>query len=750
MQFSGGIEPGSFKFNLYHRDGSRIPFTGAGPNFDGTDVQISLPALDEGTYVVVWSSIGVDGHLAAGQSHFSIGIEESGEIGIFVDRASRIVSAIDDLTRWILYGALAVTLGALWCAAVRLPVRPQLVRWAGAAITALTAFRFLLVSTRVGGNPFTGAAVVLGTMPGALGWLLLLSAGIALVVTGRAIVRWAALTAGFIGSGLAGHLANERDAELLVPLIVVHLVAASFWVGAPAALLLSSRGRNVVSCFAYRFTPWAFGAVAALGTSGVGLAVMRTNLERTGGLSGLIGYQYGTILVAKWVLLAAVIGPLGGYHMVRSLAEIGRRVGARYDRDVNHTGGPNVPEYQTDIDNGTQKTESEIVGRRSLLVETASLAVVLGLGSMLAGLSPTPPLRIELAGNVDMLAAPSSFDACISGQAQTDEFLCVVRYFESLAANQGMPVALKEVTERWLNGDQWMLMNCHSIGHKLGRLGYRSYGSIPAAFQAGSDPCDYGYLHGVIEGASAGFTDDDLRAAMTTLCEGTGDAIVHTYRQCIHGLGHAAARRVNNDLARGMDFCREFWKPSISLRGSSDLESLLFNLCVTGVSMEWNTQPKAQLARELPVGHPETLLGLCTTLDEIFQHGCIEYGTSAMGGILEREIQARDWCDENLKDPLPCYQSIGRDVIWSPHISDEQAMEVCTGGRQGIYAEECITRALGSVGTITLDAYEIDRFCPVVPVEYQYLCPIVRDAMVTQIEQTVRGFIVDGDGGNRP
>jgi hypothetical protein len=197
-----------------------------------------------------------------------------------------------------------------------------------------------------------------------------------------------------------------------------------------------------------------------------------------------------------------------------------------------------------------------------------------------------------------------------------------------------------------------------------------------------------------------------------------------------------------------MDFCRAFYTPAQagvtpSPAGSESTEEVLFRLCVTGVSMEWNTQRKALDAMKLPIGAPGTLLGECVALDEIFYVGCLEYGTSALGGELKREIEARDWCDANLKDSLPCYQSIGRDVIWSPQITPQQAMDVCTGGRPGIYAEQCITRALGSVATIALDAKAIDKFCPTVPEQYRYLCAIVRDAMVVQIEQTLRGFIVE-------
>lgn len=753
IRFSNDPDPGAVEITLSHRDGTPVPFTGDGPRFDGRTVTMTPPALDYGTYVLVWRSVGSDGHVAAGQSYFSVGQPDGGPINDLTPKTGVLGTLGDTFTRLALYAVLGGWLGVLWLG------RKELLGSSGGAIhrrfaLALAGFvllRLLVVSSRAGAGSgiLHGFGRIVTTMPTVLGWMIVIVGVAALFAMRGGIPVVGALVAFAVGETLTGHMGTAPLPGLLVPLTVVHLLGAVFWGGALVMFLLVGR-RDAYREFMRSFSIPGIIAVAAIALSGVALTAVRTRAANIADIIAFLEYRYGQILAAKWVLLLIGVAPIAVYHAARGMLP---RLRSLLDDSVE----------QHDTDTGpavvqeTSGTPAAPRLRRSFALEGWLLVVVVLLGSSLAGLSPVKEATVgtlTLEAGSDLLATPKTFEECMDPSSTTDQLLCVNRYFEGVVNRDGMSIALQEVSRRWQAKDPWMLTNCHSIGHKLGRMGFKIYQDIPKAFSAGSDPCDYGYLHGVIEGASADFSDAKLREEMTNLCEGTGNTTNHGYRQCIHGLGHAAARRVNNDLARGMDFCRVFHKPEeFSNDDDPSTEStaeVVFRLCVTGVSMEWNTQRKALDAMTLPIGHPDTLMGQCVNLDPIFHTGCIEYGTSAMGGLPEREIEAREWCDKNLPDPLPCYQSIGRDVIWSPHISDELAMEICTGGRTGIYAQECITRALGSVATIALDASAIDEFCPVVPAEYQYLCKIVRDAMVVQIEQTVRGFIIEPGADTGP
>lgn len=754
LRFSTDPNPAMLNVRLAHRDGRDVPFTGEGPEFEGRTVTLRPPALDIGTYVVVWESVGADGHIAAGQSYFSVGIEEAGVVGDFTPRNRAGSNLLETATRFLLYALLALLAGVLLLQGPGLlrgaVASRDITRVIGVGVLALFVLRFFLVAGRVGARDglVRGVFRIVTAMPGAIGWALFLFGALLLLLKRHTTLSVLALLAVALGDTLAGHMGTARNAIVLAPLTTAHLLGAALWVGGVAVMAVrGQRGRAPFMLFAKRFTPWALGAAGAVAASGIALTWLRTTVNEDGVLS-FLDYSYGRQLGMKWVLLVLAVLPLGGYHMLR---RIGSRITALFQEDhetpeqaaVNPT--PETTPADTDVPDMAVTDRRRRGSMVTLTVEAVALVTVLLLGSSLAGLSPLKPTITENAGNGDLLATPQSFEECMAPESATNQLLCVTRYFEGIVATKSMNAALVEVGERWREGDSWMQTNCHSIAHKLGRLGFRMFKDIPTAFSQGSDPCDYGYLHGVIEGASADFTDADLVAAMTTMCEGTGDMNNHGYRQCIHGLGHAAARRVNNDLARGMEFCRAYGagqEQGLVTTGSSP-QDVLFRLCITGVSMEWNTQPKALDAAKLPIGAPGTLLDECGKLEEMFQPGCVEYGTSSLGGQLEREIDARNWCDQNLKDPLPCYQSIGRDVIWSPTISREEAVKVCTGGKQGTYAEQCIIRALGSVATIALDADAIDEFCPVLPAQYQGLCPMVKETMRVQIEQTVRGFITE-------
>ena len=724
LTFATSVSADTLEVSLLHSDGRKVPLTGDGFTIDGKVVSLLYPALDVGTYVLTWQDAGPDGHLAVGQSHFSVGQEDGVTITDYRPRENWLGGIADILTRLSVYFSICVLLGMGWLmfTGIAKPKLAPLVL-ASKLLPLVVFLRFLVVAYRSSaGNLPSGVSRVLTDLRVTPYWGILFS-GAALSVfvlhkmrslslknslektSTKALGGSISLAGLLLAAGLAGtgHMGTSIDRASLVPLSTLHISGFSLWFGSIIVYFWGSSGERNIVKFAKSFSVYGILSVLSIGVTGILMASVRTGVTLKT-FSNLFGYAYGNILTIKWLLLLAIVLPVAGTHLYSTISI---RLGLKAHEPA----------------------------KRILHIESIALAAIILAGSVLG---ITPPSRSQdVVSQRNILTEKVSYEECLQGSQEGDRLICVSNYFIDVANTKGMSVALLEVSTRWKEKDPWLSSYCHVLGHKLGRLGYRTYQNIEKAFAAGTDPCDYGYLHGVIEGASSEFTDQDLRKSMTTLCApvakvyGEDD---HMYKQCVHGLGHAAARRVNNNLARGMEFCREY-----AIVESDPMSGYIFKLCVTGVSMEWNTQTKANDARTLPIGDERTLLGQCLLLDEIFQGGCLEYGTSSMGGILEREIEARNWCDVNLKDPLPCYQSIGRDVIWSPTITKEQAIEVCIGGKQGIYAQQCIERALGSVATIALDANAIDDFCPLLPLEYRKLCPIVKKSMIKQIDETLRG-----------
>lgn len=126
--------------------------------------------------------------------------------------------------------------------------------------------------------------------------------------------RWfalglAALLLVLTGAWLTHGSARLEQRELLMSLTTVHRTAGMVWVGAAVHLvLLWRRGKRDGS--AANFWPEAFarfvilggGALALLFAGGVPLALIYVDSWR-----GLIGSAYGSVLIAKWTLMAAAL-----------------------------------------------------------------------------------------------------------------------------------------------------------------------------------------------------------------------------------------------------------------------------------------------------------------------------------------------------------------------------------------------------------------------------------------------------------
>jgi len=768
MTFNSEVDPDTIKVNLFYRDGTEFPWVGKdGEDFvvDGKTVTAYPPSLDSGTYVVTFSSTGPDGHIAADQFSFSVGAP-SGQVGDLRSGAPLWIDALQSSSRWLLYVVVAVTLGLAVMAMLarrgrqmrRDPVK--LVKLGAAAVVAAIVLRFVSVAVAIA---FTGGIsqipTIVTTWKGALAWaLMLVAASFILLRKGWAVITGAAIFA--LAETMTGHLMYTKPQLILVPLGALHLAGVLAWFGIPAAAIATLSIDRHTWYKALGVIAWPLAVAAPI----VALTGPALYWVRTGGLDEIIssfGGAYGQIIIVKTLLLFAITS-LAITHLIRR-TRLGndRKAGVTTEEaSGSETLNPNelVDAVEESSEAPTEGSSDEHVPqvssfegvaskektfktvRRAIKFEAALLAVVTLLGAALSGTAP------KLATTAtDLLAVPTDYQQCAVISNDADKFLCAARYFENVAKTDSVAAAIKDFSSRWQGNDVWIQSNCHQLGHRLGRIGWLTYKDIAKAFAQGSDPCDYGYMHGVIEGASAQFDEAELKASMTTMCEvipgGIGE---HTYRQCIHGLGHAAARRVNNDMPKAVEFCRVFYKDVKEPLSQSDSNWYKFHLCVTGISMEWNLSPKSYATAQLPIGADETLLGECGKLDDIFQPGCIEYATSPYAGQIDKLIQVRDWCDANLAEALPCYWSVGRDAL-VPWVTFPDAASVCLTGSSERNIEQCLFRMAGNIATRELDASKIDPFCEILPAKYLQVCRIAQDSMEALLKQMKRGYIVTKD-----
>lgn len=196
---------------------------------------------------------------------------------------------------------------------------------------------------------FSGAPEMVALVAGllVLAWVVLdLLTGVEIPV----LVVGALAAIGVLATSIAGHAGNDSWGPFLIG---GHALAAAWWCGLLAAMLISVRGRSgwarSLPVFSGR-APWAVGVLTVTG--------LISGLVEIDGPANLASSGYGRILLAKAVVLAILVG-LAAWHRRRWLPAAQRH------------------------------RSSETASVRAAVVELAIMAVALGLA---AGLSATAPI----------------------------------------------------------------------------------------------------------------------------------------------------------------------------------------------------------------------------------------------------------------------------------------------------------------------------------------------------------------------
>ena len=127
---------------------------------------------------------------------------------------------------------------------------------------------------------------------------------------------------GVVLPGLSGHSGAASDHMLAVSSLVVHVVAASLWVGGLIALgVLGTLGPASMRVAVPRFSHLALWCVVAVAASGVVNAGLRL-----GSVGQLPGSSYGWLVLGKVVALGSLAG-FGWWHRRRTMPQLGERGG---------------------------------------------------------------------------------------------------------------------------------------------------------------------------------------------------------------------------------------------------------------------------------------------------------------------------------------------------------------------------------------------------------------------------------------
>jgi copper transport protein len=151
----------------------------------------------------------------------------------------------------------------------------------------------------------------------------------------RAVVALLGLGGAYLAvtPALAGHASIESPVDVFFPSDVLHVLAASVWVGGVACLLLAlpaatrkldgvDRGGLLLATLA-RFSPLALGAVVAIALTGAVQAYIDVR-----SLHGLLHSTYGALILVKVGLLIALVA-LGWVNRERVMPALERLVEVR-------------------------------------------------------------------------------------------------------------------------------------------------------------------------------------------------------------------------------------------------------------------------------------------------------------------------------------------------------------------------------------------------------------------------------------
>ena len=313
------------------------------PGGDTHSVATALPpGLADGTYVVAWRVISADSHPVHGAYVFSVGTAHGSA------RADALAAAIADqpgdavvgVAFWIVRAAafagllvlvgLAVLVSWLWPAGGRTRRVGRVLWWSWGTLLVATVAGVLVQGVYASALPLTDAyrpslvSAVLDTRFGQVEVLrLLLLAGMVPVLLwlrgridrGGAHRRWRTAACGAVGllllatPGLAGHAATGAGPGLGLGLDVVHLAAASAWIGGLVLLATFLVPRDPgdawppdPSDLTLRVSAVAFTAVVAVVATGV-----VQSIRQVGSLYALFHTPYGRTLVVKICLVVALI-----------------------------------------------------------------------------------------------------------------------------------------------------------------------------------------------------------------------------------------------------------------------------------------------------------------------------------------------------------------------------------------------------------------------------------------------------------
>ncbi|MGW4037141.1 copper resistance CopC/CopD family protein [Streptomyces sp. NPDC004778] len=341
LSFSEAVAVGDDSIRVLDPSGKRAD-TEAEPRdlSEGSTVRYGVAlhsGLPDGTYTVAWQAISADSHPISGAFTFSIGAPSETTVALPSQEAGGgPVGVAYDIARYAAYGGFVLLVGGsafvLVCwrgGATALPMQRLVVRgWL--TLTAATLVMLLLRHPYTDSGKFAdafdlaGLQSVLDTKPGAalVSRLLLLGAAALFIAVlfgtyarredereKKDLTFGLAVGGGVVATGIAAtwamseHASTGIQANIAMPVDVLHLLAVAAWLGGLASLLVALyRTPDIGSAAVRRFSTVAFSSVVVLAATGI-----YQSWRQVGSWSALTGTRYGQLLILKVALIAVLL-----------------------------------------------------------------------------------------------------------------------------------------------------------------------------------------------------------------------------------------------------------------------------------------------------------------------------------------------------------------------------------------------------------------------------------------------------------
>jgi copper transport protein len=250
--------------------------------------------LGNGDYTVLWRVLSDDGHEISGTIAFGVGAGRAPPQAALY--ASNGPGAQDVISRSLFFAGLLIAVGAAFFrfGVARIPVRLMLLAFLLVFVGASGQLHDVSLSTRF------GTAMVVGAGLAGIGALL---AVLAPVFPRLEPLPFAFGLALLPIPTVAGHALDRGRSWIEVPVDVLHVAAASIWLGGVVGLVLLLARPGQHELLLRRFSNLAFTSVLVLATTGVIRA-----LSELRSVSQLWSTGYGRVLIVKTALLTLLIG----------------------------------------------------------------------------------------------------------------------------------------------------------------------------------------------------------------------------------------------------------------------------------------------------------------------------------------------------------------------------------------------------------------------------------------------------------